>query len=216
MFFDEFHSETNHYCSDEVKKLISIHTSIARGQGKQNRYVPIYMISNPVSLINPYYTELRISSRLKTETKFLKGDGFVVEQGYVESASKAQQESAFNRAFSNNSYMPYSTQGIYLNDNQAFIEKPQGISRYIATIRYENKDYGLREYPELGVVYCDDKPDLSYPMKISITTNDHRLNYVMLKRNDMFFYNLRYLFERGCFRFKDLKCKEVIIKALSM
>ncbi len=216
MLFDEFQSETNHYCSDEVKKLISIHTSIARGQGKQNRYVPIYMISNPVSLINPYYTELRISSRLKTETKFLKGDGFVVEQGYVESASKAQQESAFNRAFSNNSYMPYSTQGIYLNDNQAFIEKPQGISRYIATIRYENKDYGLREYPELGVVYCDDKPDLSYPMKISITTNDHRLNYVMLKRNDMFFYNLRYLFERGCFRFKDLKCKEVIIKALSM
>lgn len=216
MLFDEFQSETNHYCSDEVKKLISIHTSIARGQGKQNRYVPIYMISNPVSLINPYYTELGISSRLKTETKFLKGDGFVVEQGYVESASKAQQESAFNRAFSNNSYMPYSTQGIYLNDNQAFIEKPQGISRYIATIRYENKDYGLREYPELGVVYCDDKPDLSYPMKISITTNDHRLNYVMLKRNDMFFYNLRYLFERGCFRFKDLKCKEVIIKALSM
>lgn len=216
MLFDEFQSETNHYCSDEVKKLISIHTSIARGQGKQNRYVPIYMISNPVSLINPYYTELGISSRLKTETKFLKGDGFVVEQGYVESASKAQQESAFNRAFSNNSYMPYSTQGIYLNDNQAFIEKPQGISRYIATFRYENKDYGLREYPELGVVYCDDKPDLSYPMKISITTNDHRLNYVMLKRNDMFFYNLRFLFERGCFRFKDLKCKEVIIKALSM
>ena len=34
MFFDEFQSETNHYCSDEVKKFISIHTTIARGRGE--------------------------------------------------------------------------------------------------------------------------------------------------------------------------------------
>lgn len=43
MFFDEFQSETNHYCSDEIKKLLSIHTSVARGQGEQIRYVPVYM-----------------------------------------------------------------------------------------------------------------------------------------------------------------------------
>ena len=42
MIFDEFQSESGHYCNNEVQKLISIHTSIARGQGKQVRYVPIY------------------------------------------------------------------------------------------------------------------------------------------------------------------------------
>ena len=42
MLFDEFQSETNHYCSDEIKKLLSIHTSVARGQGEQIRYVPVY------------------------------------------------------------------------------------------------------------------------------------------------------------------------------
>ena len=31
MIFDEFQSETNHYCDNETKKFISIHTSIARG-----------------------------------------------------------------------------------------------------------------------------------------------------------------------------------------
>ena len=41
MLFDEFQSETNHYCSDEVSKLISLHTSVARGQGKMVRYVPV-------------------------------------------------------------------------------------------------------------------------------------------------------------------------------
>ena len=34
MFFDEFQSETNKYAPDELKKLISIHTSLARGQNK--------------------------------------------------------------------------------------------------------------------------------------------------------------------------------------
>ena len=216
MLFDEFQSETNHYCSDEVKKLLSVHTSIARGNGEQIRYVPLYMLSNPVSLINPYYTELGISSRLKDDTKFLKGDGFVLEQGFIESASEAQKESGFNRAFKNNSYIAYSAENVYLNDNQAFIEKPKGNSKYVATIKYDGNEYGLREYGDLGLVYCDNKPDKTFPLKISVTTDDHQINYVMLKRNDMFIYNLRFLFEKGCFRFKDLKCKEAVLKMLSL
>lgn len=215
MIFDEFQSETNHYCSDEVKKLLSIHTSIARGQGEQVRYVPVYMLSNPVSIINPYYIEMGISERLRDDTKFLRGDGFVLEQGYIDSASKAQKESGFNRAFSRNSYVAYSSECVYLNDNKAFIEKPLTKGRYLATLKYHGKDFGIREYPEEGIIYCDDRPDSSFTTKITVTTDDHEINYVMLKRNDLFLSNLRWYFERGCFRFKDLRCKECVLKALS-
>lgn len=215
LLFDEFQSESNHYCPDEIQKFISIHTSIARGKGEQIRYVPVYMLSNPVSIINPYYTELGISERLRDDTKFLKGDGYVLEQGFVESASSAQKDSGFNRAFASNSYVAYSSECVYLNDNKAFIDKPVGNSRYIGTLRYNGKDYGIREYSEQGIVYCDDKADGSFKYKVTVTTEDHQINYVMLKRNDLFIANLRYLFERGCFRFKDLKCKEAVLKALS-
>lgn len=215
MIFDEFQSETNHYCSDEIKKLLSVHTSVARGQGEQVRYVPVYMLSNPVSLINPYYTQLGISSRLKDDTKFLKGDGFVVEQGFIESASVLQKESGFNRAFASNEYVAYSTECVYLNDNTSFVEKPEGKSRYICTLRYEKVDYGIREYADSGYLYCDDRPDKSFKTKVSVTTDDHQINYVMLKRNDFLISNLRFLFERGCFRFKDLKCKQAVLSALS-
>lgn len=215
MFFDEFQSETNHYCSDEIKKLLSIHTSIARGQGEQIRYVPLYMCANPVSIINPYYVEMGISERLKDDTKFLRGDGFVLEQGFNETASLAQKESGFNRAFANNAYVTYSSECVYLNDNKAFIEKPDGKGRYLATLRYEGTDYGIREYSEAGVIYCDDRADMTYPSRISVTTEDHNVNYVMLKANSLFLTNMRYYFERGCFRFKNLKCKECVLKALS-
>ena len=215
IIFDEFQSETNHYCNDEIRKFISIHTSIARGNGEQIRYVPVYMLSNPVSLINPYYVELGISSRLKNDTKYLKGDGFVLEQGFVESASVAQKESGFNRAFSRNSYVAYSSECVYLNDNSAFVEKPKGKGNYVCTIKYNGVNYGIREYVEEGIIYCDDRADSTYRTKITVTTDDHEINYVMLKRNDLFLSTLRFYFEKGCFRFKDLRCKEAVLRALS-
>ena len=215
MMFDEFQSETNHYCPDEVKKFISVHTSVARGNGEQVRYVPVYMLSNPVSLINPYYVELGISDRLRTDTKFLKGDGFVLEQGYNEGAAAAQKESGFNRAFSKNSYVAYSAQAVYLNDRTAFIERVSGKNAYICTLKYKGAYYAVREYPEYGIVYCDNRPDLSYPIRITVTTEDHEINYVMLRNNDFLLSNLRFYFDHGVFRFKNLQCKEAIIKALS-
>lgn len=68
LLFDEFQSENNKYCKDEIKKFISIHTSIARGQKKQVRKVPVIMLSNSVTIINPYYIALGISERLTSET----------------------------------------------------------------------------------------------------------------------------------------------------
>lgn len=214
MLFDEFQSETNHYCNNEIEKLLSVHTSIARGQGEQVRYVPLYMIGNPVSLINPYYVELGISSRLKTDTKFLRGNGFVLEQGFIDSASQAQKQSGFNKAFSKNQYSNYSAEGIYLNDNLSFIESMSGKSRYICTIKYNGVEYGVREYPEEGVIYCDNRPDKTFPLRITTTTADHGVNYVMLQRHDMYIQNFRLLFEKGVFRFRNLACKEAVLSAL--
>lgn len=215
IIFDEFQSESNRYCSDEVRKFISIHTSIARGGGKQIRYVPVYMLANPVTLLNPYYIELGITNRLREDTRFLRGTGYVLEQGFVSSAADSQKQSAFNSAFKSNRYVAYSSQSVYLNDSKTFVEKMQGKSRYIATIAFDSKYYAVKEYDEQGVIYCDDNVDITFPYKIAVTTTDHQINYVMLKKNDGFLSRLRFFFERGCFRFKDLQCKEAMLKCLS-
>lgn len=215
IIFDEFQSEQNHYCDKEVEKFISIHNSIARGRSKQSRYVPVYMISNPVTILNPYYVAMDISTRLQKDTHFLRGDGFVLEQGYNETASKALKSSAFNRAFGSSDYIAYSAEGVYLQDDLSFVDTPTGRGKYVATIRYAGIDYGVREYPELGIVYCDKSIDYQYPLKITVDTADHKLNYVMVSSNFILIQKLRYYFEHGCMRFKDLQAKEAILKALS-
>ena len=212
MLMDEFQSETNHYCQDEIRKFISLHTTVSRGAGKQIRDVPVYMLGNYVSLLNPYYVELGISSRIQYNTKFLRGHGFVLEQGFNMTASQLQKNSRFNTAFSQNRYVEYSSDRVYLNDNAAFIETPSGSSRYICTIKYNDRNYAVRSYPDHGIVYCDDNADLTYPVKLSLSTADHDINYVMLKQNDMFIQSLRTYFEHGSFRFKNADCKQTILQ----
>lgn len=218
MLFDEFQSESEHYCPREVQKFLSVHTSVARGQGKQVRYVPVYMLGNRASLLNPYYVEMGISARLNKETKFLRGNGFVLENGYVDSAARAQELSGVNKAFNGSTYLAamHSREDVYLNDNTAFIEKLEGKNEYVCTFRYEGCDYAIRRYGELGFMYCDNHADYNFRVKITVTLEDHRVNYVMLKQNDMLLQILRDLFKKGSFRFKNLQCKEACIRLLSL
>lgn len=214
LLFDEFQSETNHYCNDEITKFQSIHTSIARGQGKQVRYVPVYMLSNTVSVINPYYVALGIADRLTKQTKFLRGNGFVLEQGYNDSASKAMASSAFNQAFANTSYQGYAGQSEYLNDTDTFIAKMKGDGRYLFTLRFQNQDYAVREYASQGLIYVSDNVDRTAKHKIAVDLPSHDVNYVLLSRYDELIIKLRFYFDHGCFRFKNQSCKTATLHLL--
>lgn len=215
MLFDEFQSETEHYCYNEVKKFQSIHTSIARGQGKQSRYVPVIMISNPVSIINPYYSALGISSRLTPETNFLRGRGFVLENGFNDSAAAAITESVFNSAF-DDGYNDYNTKkGVFLNDSNTFIEKISGSYKYLFTLKCEGKFYSVSEVVNEGVIYVSDRYDKTFKIVIAVDVEDHNVNYVLLSHYDKYIAKLKFFFERGCFRFKNQACKSASMKLLN-
>lgn len=215
ILMDEFQSETDHYCSREITKFMCIHKAIARGNNEQVRYVPAYLVGNPVSLLNPYYVSLGISDRLDNKTKFLRGEGYVLEQGYNKSASEALAGSAFMKAFKEDNYVAYSTMGIYLNDNTTFIDTPKSNGNYICTIRYEGVDYAVREYPKDNIIFCNKRVDYTFPIKIAVTTDDHQTNYVMLRQYDYLVYKMREFFELGVFRFADLQCKHAILATVS-
>lgn len=215
MLFDEFTPEDGKYTPDEVTKLISLHMSVARGQGKQTRYVPLYMLSNAVTLLNPYYTEFNIGARLKADTKFLRGHGWVMESAYVDSAARAISESGFSKAFSNNKYIAYAKQNIYLNDNLSLVERLSGPSNYIATIKSEGETYGIREMRETGLMYVSKSVDLSHHSKIAVCADDITPEF-RVYLNHPTIRVLRYYFNNGCFRFQSLEAKEATFKLLSI
>ena len=214
MFLDEFQSESNSYVPDELTRLISLHTSVARGQGEQVRFVPVYMCGNPVTLLNPYYTALGIPERLKADTTFLRGDGWVLETSTIESAMQAQKSSGFNRAFKNSTYVSYSSEAKYLFDDTAFLGKPRGISRYMCTLKYDGEYYALRYYKDNGLCYVDKTADETHPLKIACTVQDHDKDTTLPEANPILVASLRDYFRAGSFRFRDLKCKCAAIALL--
>ena len=209
ILFDEFQSETNHYVPNEVSKFMSLHTSIARGGGEQVRYLPVYMISNAVSIINPYYMSLGIADRLHTDTNYLKGDGFVLEQGFYQNVAEMQTGSAFNRAFKNEQYLQYAAQNVYLNDNLNLIDKMQGVSTYVVTIKSNGNFYGVRRFSDSGLFYIDNRADETYPDKIVPNAMEQDCGYMLLGRSNILIASLRMAFEKGYIRFRNQECKSV-------
>ncbi len=215
LIFDEFQSENNRYVENEIQKFISIHTSLARGNGKQVKYLPVIMISNNVSLLNPYYSALGISDKLRDSTKILKGKGYVLERNYNKTAEQAQNNSGFVKAFSNNNYTKFSLENCYLNDNYAFISKPTGKNKYICTIRDDGSEYGIRLYTDDNIMYCDNSFDETFTIKIVKDVNEHTANFTLIRQNYFLVSYLRKYFEQGLFRFKNLRCKNAVLKTLS-
>lgn len=216
IIFDEFQTETGKYLAKEVEKFQSIYLTIARGGGSQSRDVKVFMLGNMVSVMNPYFLQFGIHKRLKSDTKFLRGNGWIAEFGYNESSSKAIQENGFFRAFSNEKYMSYSTEKKYLFNTDTFIEKPSGRSTYICTIIYEGMYLGVRRYYDEGIIHVSKKYDKSFKTVLAFKVQDHTQNTMMFDKFSFTFDIIRKAFKNGYLRFDDLKTKSAILDIIGV
>lgn len=215
MLFDEYQSESNHYIPDEIKKFLSIHNSVSRGQGQAVRRVPVYMVSNTVSLLNPYFTALGLTDRLNSSARFVRGDGFVYENSFLPEIAQARASSGINRAFSHEKYVAYSSQNVYLNDSEAFIGKPKGRSKYLVTFQFNGEKFGVHVYENQNIVYCDRRVDETFKIIFAVNHEDHGTESILLNAAPFLLSYLREVFELGRFRFSDQLAKNCIFSALS-
>ena len=58
-----------------------------------------------------------------------------------------------------------------------------GKNVYLCTIKYHGNEYGVREYPEANkfgsMLYCSPSVDHTHPMKITVNTDDHDVDYIL-------------------------------------
>lgn len=216
--FDEFLTENGKYLQNEVEKLQSILITCARGGGEQSRKIKLFMLANRTSLLNPYFIYFGIHKRLRTDTHFMRGNGWVAEFGFVQSASDAIKNNGIYKAFNNenNKYMSYSTEDIYLTDTSAFIEKMNGKNTYLFTFIYEGEYFSIREYPDEGILYVSEKVDKNFRTIISFKPNDHNQNTILLSRYSSLWKYVKESFSSGFLRFDSLKAKNAIFDILSI
>lgn len=212
ILMDEF--LTDMYCPNELAKFFSVHTSIARGVGKQYRYVPVYMCANPNTILNPYFVALGIHERITKNTHFLRGDGFILDYHVNEYAAEAQQKSAFNKAFSNDITIRLSTTAEFINDVDTFIETASRIIKSVCVIKYKDKFYNVCVMSN-NLLYVRDINDINCRCRFAGSKEDFNTEYI-LPINSNIVTALKRNFQNGQVRFKNLLCKSAFINLIGM
>lgn len=214
--FDEYQLENGKYLKDEIQKLQSVIFSVSRGGGKQSRPVKTYLLGNTVTLMNPYFIFFGIHKRLRDNTHFLRGDRWVAEFEFNKAASDAIDKNPMSAVFKGSNYVKYSKENVYLSDSSAFIDKATGKSNYLFTIIQDNESYAVREYYEQGIVFVDKTVDAGCPNVVTFDSASHNQNTLMLSTHAYIFDYLNNAYKLGLLRFKDLKCKNIILDILSI
>lgn len=209
MFFDEFQGD---YCPDEVNQFVRIHMSIARGGDEKNngvRYVPVYLASNTISIDNPYFSMLGCVDKLQSNTKFYRGDGYVVQIYRNEDVAEAQRQSGFNRAFKRTAELAMSLDNTWLNDNGACVAKPDGWGHGISYYNFvlDNQKFGVYEYADVGLWFISRKYNPKALLNFNIGDACENLTSVI---NAPHVQKLRRLYFDGQVRFNDQQLKNII------
>lgn len=212
---DEFQLESGNYLKDEVKKLQSLLITVARGGGEQSRPIKVFLLGNNVSMLNPYFIFFDVNRRFKPDTKFIRGNGWIAEFNYNESASEAIKKNGLFKAF-DSQYMRYSADNAKLFNEDTFLERATGKTKYLFTIKHNGKMWGIREEISTGKVFISENADSSCKSVLTFTTGEHSTNTVMLSRYSYIAKNLKDSYNLGLLRFSSLNAKNVIYDILAL
>lgn len=214
-FFDEFIPESGRYCPDEIRKFNSIRIAIARGgsDGTHARPFPGIMCSNKVTQFNPYFDYFGITNRLQPRTKFLRGDGWVLEQTHNKFAA---QELRDNFHTISEEELQYAADNAYMLDSSVFVENIAGLKRPMCTIRFNKQKYTVWSTAEETLYLVSSK--LKAPAAYVLTTqmSDHEPGVHLVTRGDYVYKALRKAYNEGRVRFDSGSAKHAFLTTLMM
>lgn len=220
IFFDEFLPESGKYLSDEVALALNFYQTVARGNGRAIREeVKFVFVANNVTLNNPYFKELKIREKIKPGTKYTVDTdrAWVVELTTNEAIADEIATTPFGKMISKTKYGEFALKSKFYMDDNTFIEKPTGNSRYYCTLVWKGRSYGVYEYYEAGLLQISASVDENCKNVFSLTTNDHQPNYMLMYRNRMnpLYSYLRFAYDNALVRFDNDDCKLMFLDLMS-
>ena len=200
----------------EVDAMASLYQTVDRGRGKAARNeTQLIFIGNAGSFYNPFYIAYGIDRYLRPDTKYLapKNDFYVVEMtDEIEATRHIKESNGYKLSTERTRAYAYENKFADTLSGECFIiPKAKGRREPLLNIWYEGQCYGLYMYESEGYLYLSHEPALGR-LEYALTLDDHRPNYIMIaqERNHPTFRMIREMYDKGCLRFQDFKCKMVI------
>lgn len=210
---DEFQLRSiSDYCDDEIGKLRSIHKSCAREFGSKSRFLPTVLVGNEISIINPYYYALGITSRISSETKRVRGNGFVLNIIHNSSASEMALQSSFEKAFGEDEQFMSDNFNQY-TDNKNYVQEIK--SKYMRCIAvYYTKNGVVGVWSVETGFYVSKKVDPNCRRRFAGDLESHKDGLMLISLKDPFLLNLKEYFEKSCVLFQNIECRIIFLKLI--
>lgn len=217
LIFDEFESDRGKYLKNETDALASLMLTISRGGGSQSRTVELFMLGNNISMLNPYFVKLDIYKRLREDTRFIRGHGWIMEYSINRSAQDAIRNNRAAQAFAQMSgHIEQAISNDEAYESGTFIQKMKGQSRYLATLVIGGICYGVKTYDREGIIYITRDYDSKYPAVYTFRDADHTQNTYLVKQNSWIFKQLETAYICGYMRFDSMQAKDAIYHILAI
>lgn len=210
IIFDEFILDKGYhrYLPDEVTNFLELYSTVAR-----LRDVRVLALSNALTITNPYFLYFDINRPFRKEFE-AKHDVLiqVIENKKYQSNFR---KTRFGRLIANTPYGKYAIDNEFLRDYEDFLDKKTGVSQYLYSIIYHDKQIGVWKDYGSGIYYMSDDvlPD---GLVYAATSPDHGENRILLSGKSRGLYkNLCLGYQYGMVRFENQHVKNVACDMLN-
>lgn len=209
IIFDEFiidNTGTYHYLKDEVRKFLDLYETVARLRDN----VRVFFLSNAVSIANPYFDFFHLNRPHNGDIqRFGPSKDILVQNVAVSEMIAYKEQTRFGRMIAGTEYADYAIRNEWLLDNTDFIEKKTECSEYFVSLCYKGHWLGVWIDRNQWLFYVSFDCDENFPLKYSVTTDDHKPNMMLFKAGKRlsFLKALIDAYECGAVRYENLKLK---------
>lgn len=207
IIFDEFLIEEGqgHYLKNEVLSFLGLIESVARMHD-----IKVFMLANAVSEINPYFLFFDLTLPYNNDIKTFK-DGLILLQ-YMknEAYRQAKKETKFGRLISGTEYEDYAVNNKFYDENNSFIEKKTGNSKFSFSFIYKGITLGVWIDYDNGKMYISNDY-VNNGLCFATTTEDHQPNTMLYSIAKKYFCWNSFIqnYKLGNVYFENMKLKNI-------
>ena len=159
--FDEFMAEdTSKYLPNELQKWLNLIDSLMRMKSD----VKIFMLSNSVTMANPYFEWLGLKGNDLGQGGFIKGKLWVLENTSYGEYRKAHENSTFGQLVAGTDYGQYSVENKFLLDDLTDVvkEPPKGELHPLWNFRIDGMLIGCYDILDTNIAWFQVSKDETF------------------------------------------------------
>lgn len=199
VIFDEFITSEK-YVNNEYFKFSDLCETIIR-----HRDGKIFMLSNALSVANPYFEAWGIN---KLDREFIKTDDMVIHNDNSKTFAEFKRSTTIGRIFGRTAWAAYAYDNEFALDNPAFLGEPQGSKETVYNLMLNGRRIGI--YYCRGLIYCG-KPFEGKTFSPYVDDVANNSDVILIDKKDLRVYNIYKWYTRNECMYQNQTTKNEIV-----